>query len=65
MENERIRSQRVDDAMLIEQLRLKIEEIKEVVNGVIGTIVNCTMQMNEIGGENITKEIEQVYEIGS
>lgn len=40
-EYERLRSTRVDDALLIERLRSQLQEIQDLVNELIGTFSTC------------------------
>ena len=46
---DRVKSQQVDDAMLIEKLRVKENTVKEQINGIIGKITSFSSQLDDIG----------------
>ena len=60
---DRVRSQKIDDALLIERLRNQQGEQKDFVNTIVGKISNFARQLEEIGQANLSVHVEGAYTV--
>lgn len=60
---ERIRQQQIDDAVLIDRMRISQGEMKDQVNQIVGRITKFGYHLEEIGQTNLPEDIESAYEI--
>lgn len=60
---DRIRQQQIDDAVLIDRMRIAQGEMKDQVNQIVGRITNFGYHLEEIGQMNLPEDIESAYEI--
>lgn len=60
---DRIRQQQVDDAILIDRMRIAQGEMKDQVNEIVGRITKFGYNLEEIGQTNLPDDLESAYEI--
>ena len=60
---ERIRQQQIDDAMLIDRMRVAQGDMRDQVNEIVGRITKFGYHLEEIGSPNLPDGLESAYEI--
>ena len=60
---DRVRSQKIDDALLIERMRNQQAELKDFTNTIVGKISNFARQLEEIGQTNLNVHVEEAYTV--
>ena len=58
---DRVRSQRIDDALVIDRLRNQQGELRDFVNTIVGKISNFAQQLEDIGQTNLSTHVEAAY----